>query len=117
MIETFETDIEKISDLLQLISDNNFDTEKGCQEFLASYSYLTYEEVKGTLIKVDTELLAYLMRRAENMNIEEMNGRSTGLAITSEQVKTTVTNYVYNSNFFSKKDIEEFEDICNGMAV
>lgn len=117
MTETFETDIEKVTDLLQFIIDNSYNIEKGYQEFLASYSYLTYEEVRGTFIKLDSEILADIMREAENMYIEEMNGRSTGLAVTSEQVKTTVTNYVYNSNFFSKDDIEDFEDICNGMAV
>ena len=117
MIETFETDIEKVTDLLQFIIDNNYDIEKSYQEFLASYSYLTYEEVKGTFIKLDSKILADLMCEAENMYIEEMNGRSTGKEVTLEQVKATITGYVYNSKLLSKKDIEEFEDICNGMTV
>ena len=105
---TFINDIEKMSDLLQAITENNI------SGFLNSYSYLTKEEVDNTIKEINAESLAELFRQAENYYIEELNNRETGLSITSEQAKTSITDYVYN--MLSKKEQKDFEDYCYNIA-
>ena len=105
---TFINDIEKMSDLLQAITENNI------SGFLNSYSYLTKEEVDNTIKEINAESLAELFRQAENYHIEELNNRETGLSITSEQAKTSITDYVYN--MLSKKEQKDFEDYCYNIA-
>ena len=73
---TFINDIEKMSDLLQAITEDNI------SGFLSSYSYLTKEEVDNTIKEINAESLAELFRQAENYYIEELNNRDTGLSIT-----------------------------------
>ena len=103
----FIDDIEKMSYLLQSITENNISS------FLNSYSYLTKEETDNTIKKINAENLADLFRQAENYYIEELNNRETGLSITSEQAKTSITNYVYSK--LSKKQQKDFEDYCYNM--
>ena len=49
---TFINDIEKMSDLLQAIAEDNI------SGFLNSYSYLTKEEVDNTIKEINAESLA-----------------------------------------------------------
>ena len=105
---TFINDIEKMSDLLQAITEDNI------SGFLKSYFYLTKEEVDNTIKEINAESLAELFRQAENYYIEELNDRETGLSITSEQAKTSVTNYVYSK--LSKEEQKDFEDYCYNIA-
>ena len=105
---TFINDIEKMSDLLQAIAEDNI------SGFLNSYSYLTKEEVDNTIKEINAESLAELFRQAEKYYIEELNNRDTGLSITSEQAKTSVTNYVYS--MLSKEEQKDFEDYCYNVA-
>ena len=105
---TFINDIEKMSDLLQAIAEDNI------SGFLNSYSYLTKGEVDNTIKEINAESLAELFRQAENYYIEELNNRDTGLSITSEQAKTSVTNYVYSK--LSKEEQKDFEDYCYNIA-
>ena len=107
-METFIDDIEKMSDLLQAIIENDI------SGFLNSYSYLTKEEVDNTIKEINAESLAELFRQAENYYIEELNNRKTGLSITSEQAKTSITDYVYN--MLSKEEQKDFEDYCYNIA-
>ena len=103
-METFINDIEKMSDLLQAIIENDI------RGFLNSYSYLTKEEVDNTIKEINAESLAELLRQAENYYIEELNDRKTGLSITSEQAKTSIIDYVYS--MLSKEEQKDFEDYC-----
>ena len=72
------------------------------------------EEVDNTIKEINAESLAELFRQAENYYIEELNNRDTGLSITSEQAKTSVTNYVYSK--LSKEEQKDFEDYCYNIA-
>lgn len=54
------------------------------------------------------------MRRAENVHIENLNGRDTGLAITGEQLKEAINDYA--CQHLTEEELEEYEDICNSMA-
>ena len=111
---SFETDLEKMVDLLEAsMSEDNM---KAYDDFLHSYSYLTENELDNTIKKVNAEVLADLFRQAENYYIEEMNGRPTGLAITSDTAKTVISNYVYKSGLVSKAEQKEFEDLCIAMG-
>lgn len=105
---TFIDDIEKMSNLLQAIIENNI------SGFLNSYSYLTIEDVNETIKEINAESLADLYRQAENYYIDELNGRETGLSITSEQAKTSVIGFVYSK--LSKEGQKDFEDDCYNMA-
>ena len=105
---TFIDDIEKMSNLLQAITENNV------SDFLNSYSDLTKEDVNNTIKEINAESLAELLRQAENYYIDELNGRETGLSITSEQAKTSIIDFVYSK--LSKKEQKDFEDDCYNMA-
>ena len=113
-VGTFETDLEKMVDLLEAIMSE--DNAKAYDEFLRSYSYITENELDDTVGLIDAEVLADLYRQAENYYIEELNGRPTGLAITSEQAKSTIVKYVYDSGLVPKADQKEFEELCEAMA-
>lgn len=104
----FTDDIEKMVDFLEL--------SKG--EFLKSYSYITEEDYAETLEDFNydrAENLAYMMRSAENMYIEEMNGRETGVSVTSLQVKQAVSTYVVEH--LQQEEIDEFYEICESLAI
>ena len=101
------TDLEKAGDFLILNK----------KDFLKSYPYVTeqeYEEALKELKEDITSNLAELMRRAENVYIENLNGRETGLAITGEQLKEVINDYV--CRHLTEEELEEYEDICNSMA-
>ena len=105
---TFIDDIEKMPNLLQAITENNV------SGFLNLYSYLTIEDVNDTIKEINAESLADLLRQAENYYIDELNGRETGLSITSEQAKTSIVDYVYNK--LTKEEQKNFENDCYNMA-
>lgn len=111
---TFETDLEKMVDLLEAVMSE--DNASAYDEFLRSYSYLTENELDDTVGLIDANVLADLYRQAENYYIEELNGRPTGLAITSDVAKSTIVKYVYDSGLVSKAEQKEFEEICQSMA-
>jgi hypothetical protein len=113
-VGTFETDLEKMVDLLEAIMSE--DNASAYDEFLRSYSYLTENELDDTVGLIDAEVLADLYRQAENYYIEELNGRPTGLAITSDIAKSTIVKYVYDSGLVSKAEQKEFEELCQSMA-
>lgn len=101
------TDLEKAGDFLLLNK----------KDFLKSYSYVTeqkYNEALKELKEDITSNLAELMRRAENVHIENLNSRETGLAITGGQLKEAINNYA--CQHLTEEELEEYEDICNSMA-
>ena len=100
-------DLEKAGDFLTLSKE----------EFLKSYSYLTeqeYEEAFKELKEDVASNLAELMREAENVHIENLNGRDTGLAVTGAQLKEAINDYA--CQHLTEEELEEYEDICNSMA-
>ena len=113
-VGTFEADLEKMVDLLEAIMSE--DNASAYDEFLRSYSYITENELDDTVGLIDAEVLADLYRQAENYYIEELNGRPTGLAITSDIAKSTIVKYVYDSGLVSKAEQKEFEELCQAMA-
>lgn len=114
MADTFIDDLEKMVDLLQASMEE--DNMQAYDDFLRSYSYLTENELDDTIKAINTSTLADLYRQAENYYIEELNGRPTGLAITSDIAKEVIGNYVYNSGMLSIPQQKEFEEICASMG-
>ena len=114
LLGTFLTDIDKAYDFLELSKE----------EFLQSYSYLTeqeYDETNEEFTSDITGSLAELMRDAENMLIEEntyFDNEETNpykyATVTGEQLKDRVYEYV--TAHLSKEEMQEFEEICNGMG-
>lgn len=114
---TFEDDTEKLFDLLHLSKE----------DFLQSYSYIHEVDYEQTLnmFKVNDhkteeeneeviDNLACLLRGAENMYIEELNGRDTGLNVTGSQFKEVLFDYVART--LNSKQKELFEELCYDMA-
>ena len=103
----FIDDVEKMIDFLSITKE----------EFLQQYSYLSEEEYDVTKDKFDkdkVEVLADLYRQAENIYLEEINDRSTGLSITSDEMKTVLTAYVIDN--LTQAEREELSDLCNDMG-
>lgn len=113
-VGTFETDLEKMVDLLEAIMSE--DNMEAYDNFLKVHNDVTENELDNTVKLINPERLAYLMRYTENAYIEELNGRPTGLKYTAEQIKTTISNYVYNTNFLTQHEREDFEEWCESMA-
>ena len=113
-VETFETDLEKMADLLEAIMSE--DNMEAYDNFLKVHNDVTENELDCTIKLINPERLAYLMRYTENAYIEELNGRPTGLKYTAEQIKTTISNYVYNTDFLTQHEREDFEEWCESMA-
>ena len=114
MADTFITDLEKMVDLLKAVMSE--DNASAYDEFLRSYSYITENELDDTVKVICGETLADLYRQAENYYIEEMNGRPTGLAITSDIAKDVISRYVYQSGLVSKAEQRTFEECCEAMG-
>ena len=97
------------------------------EEFLQSYIYLSEEEYDLTLSKikpVSKELqanedqigtLADLCRDAENLYIEELNGRSTCWNVTGSQLKEAIYDWVRDN--LTEEQQQLFNDYCIGMGV
>ena len=111
----FTNDLDKMSDLLEAIMSD--DSMEAYDNFLRIYPDVTENDLDNTVKAINGEVLGYMARYIENANIEEMNDRPTGLKYTAEQMKTTLSNYVYNTDFLTKADIEDFEGICEDLAV
>lgn len=104
---SFVNDVDKMIDFVVLSKE----------EFLDSYSYLTEEEYNETLIDYNQykgEVLADLMREAENLHLEEMNGKPIEGPVTSESIKTNVSKALKT---LTKAEMIDFEDCCNAMAI
>lgn len=113
MAETFIDDLEKMTDLLSLVVQHGW--EQGFERFFEAYSYLTPNEIDDTAALISPESLADLLRQAENVYIEELNGRETGLAITSEQAKSAIIDFIYK--YMPEHDQRIFEHAVESMGV
>ncbi len=104
---SFIDDVDKMADFLELSKE----------EFLQSYSYLTefeYDETRNQFNNSKAEILADLMRTAENLLLEESNDRPTDCEVTGEQLKVIVANYALNN--LTTSEYKDFEDICESMG-
>ena len=108
----FIDDIEKMTDFLSFMEKDGI--SDGIESFKNSYPYITGEEIDETAILINPETLAYLYRQAENYYIDELNGRKTGLAVTSEQAKDAIASFV--KKFFEDEDIMQFEHLLQNMG-
>lgn len=105
---SFIDDTEKMVDFITISKE----------EFLDSYEYLSEMEYDATMYVFNedkADVLATLMRGAENLYIEEMNGRDDEEGyLTSEGIKTAVSDYLPK---LTDKERQDFEDYCSDMAV
>ena len=101
---TFLDDVEKMTDLLSFILEGG----EWANRFLETYNYLTMDEVQSTFYAIDGIALGELYRQAENMYIEELNGRKTNTSVDSETVKSVITDYI-NSGLLSDIEKRSFE--------
>ena len=115
MTDTFTNETDKMIDLLEAIMAE--DNMQAYDDFLKMYPDVTENELDDTVKEINGISLAYLARRIENAYIEELNGRETGLKYSAESMKTTLSNYVYNTDYLTKAERQDFEDECEGMAV
>lgn len=102
----FLNDIDKMYDFLALTKD----------EFLFSYDYLTEQEYDNTLRLFNEDRgtnLAYLLREAENLLLEESNGRDTPWNLTGEELKDRVCDYAWKLNYDEQK---VFQEVASSMA-
>lgn len=108
--QTFITDIEVMTDLLTLMVDN----PKGfAEEFAKRHPNYSENEIEDTVKEISGQSLADLYRIAENMHIEEMNGRETGLKINSETAKDAI---VLALSLLPDCESRAFEDACESMG-
>ena len=111
--EDFSYDLDKMYDLLELTKE----------EFLKSYLYISDEEYDITAEQVipngnnEDEVvynLANLFRKAENLHIENLNGRDTGFLVTGGELKERIIDFV--NKHLTPNQIKEFQDECDAMA-
>lgn len=108
--QTFITDIEVMTDLLTLMVDN----PKGfAEEFAKCHPNYSENEIEDTVHEINGMSLAYLYRTSENMHIEEMNGRDTGLVIDSQTAKDAI---VLALSLLPDCESRAFEDACESMG-
>lgn len=103
----FIDDIEKMSDFLIETEDN----------FLQQYSYLTqkeYNETKKYFQDNKVDVLSDMYRQAENLYIEELNGRETNTTVQSENLKCRIIYYI--EQYCTIKDREEFYELIDSMG-
>lgn len=63
------------------------------------------------------EDFADLMRHAENIHIDNLNGRDTEYTLTGDQLKGLVIDRVQKVLGTKSTEYEEFVDICNSMGI
>lgn len=115
-VENFLNDIDKVYDLL--------DSDVSKKEFLKTYSYITAEEYNKSISDLYADLvsnMAYYLRDAENMLIEEntyFDNEETnpykGFSVSGEQFKTRVWQFMDEN--MTTKEIEEVREIADGMG-
>lgn len=113
----FMEDVDKMYDFLDMSNISK-------KDFLKSYSYLTAEEYNLTMSKLYEDLttnLAYFIRRAENMLIEEntyFDNEETNpykrFNVTGEQFKTRVWQFM--DEYLTEEEIEEVREIADSMG-
>lgn len=101
----FLNDLDKMYDFMTMNRD----------EFLKSYPYLTTYDYYKTYSMITPEVLADLMRDAENVYIENLNDRDTGLVITGAQFKEAISDYA--QDILSFDEYREYIEICESMGV
>lgn len=90
-------------------------TSKG--EFINSYNS-TEQDYEDTVRCLQNDMpneLADLMRRAENLYIEDLNGREYDWKVNGEQLKEAVDTYA--QEHLSSGEYEEYVEICESMGV
>lgn len=107
---TFINDIELMTDLLTLMVEN---PTNWFEKFTKLHPRYTQNEIEDTVHEINGMSLAYLYRIAESMYIEEMNGRPTGLKISSEAAKTAITNAL---KLLPECEADEFNEACESMG-
>lgn len=85
-------------------------------EFTTEYYEIDYDVTEKAFLSDKVGELASLMRQAENLYQDELNGRDTTYCdYTSEDIKTTIEEYAKNN--LTKEEYEEYIDCCNAMGI
>ena len=114
MADTFETNLEKMVDLLKaVIAEDNMDAY---DKFLRIHDDVTENELDDTIKTINANTLADLYRQAKSYHIEELNNKPTRLTIISSIAKDVIKNYVYNSGMLSIPQRKEFEKLCTNIV-
>ncbi len=115
--ESFISDIDKMYDLLTITKE----------EFLQCYLYMTEAEYDLTMAEImpvgknaedneeQVDNMANLLRRAENLYIEEINGRPTDWNVLGSQLKEAIYDFVRAN--YSKEQNDLFNDYCDDLAI
>lgn len=115
--DSFLDDLDKMYDLLTITKE----------EFLQSYLYMSEAEYDLTMAQImpvgesveDNEEqvinMANLLRRAENLYIEEINERPTEWNILGSQLKEAIYDFVRAN--YSKKQNDFFDGYCDDLAI
>ena len=108
MASSFVTDDDKMYDFFNLTKE----------EFLKSYSYLSEADYEQTVKELNENTLANLMRSAENILIAQ-NSDYADEDEAHEKIDVTDYKfgiYQYAVKNLSKKQLENFDEICESMA-
>lgn len=120
LVEPFTNDLDKVYDLLRMESK---------QRFLESYSYINGIAYDNTCFELFpskvlddmdeenqkvVENVAELMRQAENLCLEDMNGRPTGWNVRGDELKWAINDHVTKE--FTDEQTELFRELCNSMG-
>ena len=91
---TFEDDMDKVTELMQAIIRVD-DIENGINSFTCiNFRLVSIKEVENTVKRLrDVEVLANLYRQAENLYIDEINGRYTSWLIKGSQAKDIINSF------------------------
>ena len=106
-------DLDLYTDILDLFMKDN--SEQAKKDYLKEHTDVSLELLLHVANNITPSNLAYFMREAENEYIEELNERPKKYKVQSETAKSIICNYVYNK--CDKEAQEEFEDICDSLAV
>ena len=103
----FYNDLDKMYGFLTM--------DKG--EFLHSFDS-TEQDYEDTVKYLQNDMsseLADLMRRAENLHIEDLNGREYDWKVNGEQLKEAVDSYA--QKHLTTSEYDEYVEICESMGV
>ena len=88
---------------------------KGLEVLRNKAQELDLEETELEFINSLTpDELAYEMRSAENLHIEDINGRATDVEFTGEQAKWVIADFTEAN--LNEAEYEEFSDRCYDLA-
>lgn len=106
-------DLDLYTDVLNIRMQDNY--AQAMEDYLKEHTEVSEEQIRYAMDNISPTNLAYFMREAENEYIEELNERPKKYKVQSETAKSIICDFVYNK--CDRYAQEEFEDICDSLAV